>query len=180
MHHVTIEPTPFSRLGLIWHGTAATPVVHAIHLPNEYDSALTDIPDVDERSCAVVDTFCDRIRRYLSGENLTLPLDLLDLDRRPTFQQRVLRAEYAVPRGRVTTYGQLARSIGAPRAARAVGRALGTNPFPIVIPCHRAVRGDGGLGGYRGGVAMKRRLLGMEGVAVTDAGVVGSQMHWYG
>jgi methylated-DNA-[protein]-cysteine S-methyltransferase len=66
----------------------------------------------------------------------------------------------------VTTYGRLARHLGAPRASRAAGRALATNPFPIVIPCHRAVRSDGSLGGYQGGVEMKARLLEMEGVQV--------------
>ena len=66
-----------------------------------------------------------------------------------------------VPAGGVVTYGELARRAGRPRAARAVGRAMARNPLPLVIPCHRVVRSDGGLGGYSapGGVALKRALL---------------------
>jgi methylated-DNA-[protein]-cysteine S-methyltransferase len=90
----------------------------------------------------------------------------MDLDQCSPFQRSVILAEFGVPRGHVTTYGRLARHLGAPRASRAAGRALATNPFPIVIPCHRAVRSDGSLGGYQGGVEMKARLLEMEGVQV--------------
>ena len=93
-------------------------------------------------------------------------LGLMDLDRCSQFQRGVIIAEYWVPRDYVTTYGRLARQVGASRASRAAGRALATNPFPIVIPCHRAVRSDGSLGGYQGGVEMKARLLEMEGVQV--------------
>ena len=79
-------------------------------------------------------------------------------------------AEYRIPRGRISTYGRIAKHIGAPGAARAVGTALATNPFPIVIPCHRALRADGGVGGYQGGAKMKRSLLEMEGIAFDDSG----------
>ncbi|MEA3339092.1 MAG: MGMT family protein, partial [Chloroflexota bacterium] len=74
------------------------------------------------------------------------------------------------PRGWVSTYGRIAKSLGNPRAARAVGNALARNPFPIIIPCHRTIRADGRLGGFRGGVEMKRALLEMEGVEVDDVG----------
>jgi len=76
----------------------------------------------------------------------------------------VLRAASRIPFGRTTTYGEIARRIGSPRAARAVGNALGSNPIPIVIPCHRVLRAGGSLGGYGGGVARKQLLLGIEGV----------------
>ena len=76
----------------------------------------------------------------------------------------VLRAASRIPFGRTTTYGEIARRIGHPRAARAVGNALGSNPIPIVIPCHRVLRAGGSLGGYGGGVARKHLLLGIEGV----------------
>jgi len=76
----------------------------------------------------------------------------------------VLLAEHAIPRGLVSTYGRIARHIGAPGAARAVGTALAQNPFPIIVPCHRAVRVNGALGGFRGGLDMKRKLLEGEGV----------------
>ena len=96
----------------------------------------------------------------------------LDLGRCSPFQRRVLLAEQAIPRGRLSTYGRLARHLGAPRAARAVGGALARNPFPIVIPCHRAIRGDGSVGGFQGGMALKRRLLEYEGHVISAAGEV--------
>jgi methylated-DNA-[protein]-cysteine S-methyltransferase len=112
------------------------------------------------------------MQAYLGGEVVDLSLDLLEMGLCGAFQQRVLLAEYAIPRGSVSTYGRIAAHLDAPRAARAVGTALGRNPFPIVIPCHRAVRSDGALGGYRGGLPMKRALLQMEGIAFGPDGKV--------
>ena len=79
------------------------------------------------------------------------------------FATSVLRATAKVPFGEVTTYGRVARSAGSPRAARAAGNALGSNPIPIVVPCHRVLHADGGLGGYSGGLERKRFLLALEG-----------------
>ncbi len=90
---------------------------------------------------------------------LNLPLDL----RATAFQWRVWRALSAIPRGETRSYAELADAIGAPRAQRAVGRACATNPVSVVVPCHRAVRGDGGFGGYRWGLARKKALLEREG-----------------
>ncbi len=90
-------------------------------------------------------------------------LPQLRLDLRGTaFQRRVWRALMALPRGTTTTYAELARRIGAPRAARAVGNACGQNPLALVVPCHRVLRGDGSLGGYRWGLERKRALLDRE------------------
>lgn len=111
-----------------------------------------------------------KLKTVTEGRAVSFSLSLLDLDSCPPFQQRVLRAEAQVPRGRVTTYGRLAERIGVPRAARAVGHALALNPFPLIIPCHRAVRSDGGLGGFQGGLSMKRRLLELEGIAFSPSG----------
>ena len=87
-----------------------------------------------------------------------VPLDLVGT----AFQQRVWRALREIPPGTTTTYAQLARRIGAPRAVRAVGTACGANPVSVAVPCHRVVRGDGGLGGYRWGLARKKALLARE------------------
>jgi O-6-methylguanine DNA methyltransferase len=88
----------------------------------------------------------------------------LRLDRRGTdFQRRAWAAVAAVPYGRTASYRQIAVRTGRPRAVRAVGAANGANPLPIVIPCHRIVGADGHLHGYAGGLAFKRRLLGLEG-----------------
>jgi methylated-DNA-[protein]-cysteine S-methyltransferase len=102
---------------------------------------------------------------YLEGRraDFDLPLDLTGLT---TFQRLVLLAVVGVPRGKVATYAEIARKIDRPRAARAVGQALRRNPIPIVIPCHRVLASDGGLGGYtgRGGLRTKKQLLSLEGV----------------
>jgi methylated-DNA-[protein]-cysteine S-methyltransferase len=114
----------------------------------------------------------EHMRRFLDGQDVELRVDLLALDTCTAFQRRVLLAEHGVPRGWVTTYGRLAVHVGVPGGARAAGGALAGNPFPIVIPCHRAIASDGGLGGYQGGLAMKRRLLEAEGVALSERGRV--------
>lgn len=90
----------------------------------------------------------------------------VDLSRVGSFQRRVLEQLRRIPRGEVRTYRDIAREIGHPGATRAVGTACARNPVPLLIPCHRVIRSDGGLGGYslRGGVALKRRLLEGEGV----------------
>lgn len=75
------------------------------------------------------------------------------------FGRRVLRATAQVPFGRVTTYGDVARKAGSPRAARAAGNALGSNPIPIVVPCHRVIRSGGDLGGYGGGGPERKSFL---------------------
>jgi methylated-DNA-[protein]-cysteine S-methyltransferase len=80
------------------------------------------------------------------------------------FAQGVLRATAMVPFGQVTTYRQMAEAAGSPRASRAAGNALGSNPIPIVVPCHRVLHTGGGLGGYAGGLERKKLLLTLEGV----------------
>jgi prevent-host-death family protein len=89
----------------------------------------------------------------------------VDLTRVPPFERAVLQTLRRIPPGQVRTYGEIARALGKPAAARAVGTACARNPLPLLIPCHRVVRSDGGLGGYtlRGGVALKRQLLEAEG-----------------
>ncbi len=89
----------------------------------------------------------------------------LDLDWRLTggFTRKVLRATARIPFGETRSYRQVAASAGSPRAFRAAGSALGSNPIPIVVPCHRVLRTGGALGGYAGGLDIKRRLLELEG-----------------
>ena len=79
------------------------------------------------------------------------------------FTQKILRITSRIPFGSLLTYGQVATKAGSPRAYRAAGNALGSNPIPIVVPCHRVVHADGGLGGYTGGIERKQFLLRLEG-----------------
>jgi methylated-DNA-[protein]-cysteine S-methyltransferase len=90
----------------------------------------------------------------------------LPLDWRLTqgFGRRVLKATARIPFGVVSTYKQVAAAAGSPRGFRAAGNALGANPLPIVVPCHRVLHSGGGLGGYTGGLERKQVLLGVEGV----------------
>ncbi len=105
------------------------------------------------------------LQEYLSGQRRSFSVPV-DLSACPAFQQQGLAACREVPAGAVVPYAELARRIGRPHAARAVGMALARNPVPVVVPCHRVVRGDGGLGGYLAGLAWKRRLLQLEGVSL--------------
>jgi methylated-DNA-[protein]-cysteine S-methyltransferase len=79
------------------------------------------------------------------------------------FGRRVLRATAMIPFGSVSSYKQVAAQAGSPRGSRAAGNALGSNPIPIIVPCHRVLHAGGGLGGYTGGLERKRLLLGVEG-----------------
>ncbi len=101
-----------------------------------------------------------KVRAFIAGAGTLarVPLDI----RGTVFQRRVWEALRRIPRGETRTYGEIAREIGAPAAVRAVGGACGANPVALVVPCHRAVRTDGGLGGYAWGLTVKRRLLELE------------------
>lgn len=110
--------------------------------------------------------------RVLEGRGAEFDIAVLDLDVCTFFQRRVLLIERRIPRGSVSTYGELARALGEANKARAVGNALAANPFPLIIPCHRVVRSDGSLGGFQGGKRMKEKLLKMEGVEISGGGTV--------
>ncbi len=84
------------------------------------------------------------------------------------FARRVLQATARIPFGSVSSYKLIATDAGSPRAFRAAGNALGTNPLPIIVPCHRVLHADGGLGGYTGGLERKRVLLSVEGVLAPE------------
>jgi AraC family transcriptional regulator of adaptative response/methylated-DNA-[protein]-cysteine methyltransferase len=107
-----------------------------------------------------LDSLKRRILAFLDdGENLArVPLDI----RGTVFQRRVWDELRRIPRGETRTYSDIARAIGFPAAVRAVGSACGANPVALAVPCHRAVRTDGGLGGYAWGLARKKKLLALE------------------
>lgn len=111
---------------------------------------LVGADDGDERTVALVLGLIEE-----PGRGLDLPLDL----RGTAFQQRVWQALRRVPAGRTVSYAELAEALGAPRAVRAVAGACAANPVAVAVPCHRVVRRDGGLSGYRWGVERKRELL---------------------
>lgn len=101
-----------------------------------------------------------QIQEYFDGQRkkFTIPLDLWGTD----FHCQVWQALAEIPYGQTRTYGQISQALGRPKAARAVGQACGTNPVPIVIPCHRVLQSGGGLGGFSSGLHWKQWLLGLE------------------
>jgi methylated-DNA-[protein]-cysteine S-methyltransferase len=165
---------PLDDMAMVWQEGDQPRVVHIL-IPSPRESVrqrLHNYPSAAAGHDPQIDGLCQQIHRYLTGEVVDLAIDLLDSGMCTPFQWRVLMAEKSIPRGEVRTYGQVARIAGRPGGARAAGNALGRNPFPIVIPCHRAVRSDGSLGGYLGGLPMKRALLEMEGVQFDARGRV--------
>ena len=111
------------------------------------------------------------IKRFFEGEKAVIPMQLVDTSICYPLQLKVLEAERCIPRGKVATYSWVAAKAGT-KSPRAAGTALARNPFPIVVPCHRAIHTDGTIGHYQGGAAMKRRLLEMEGVEFDSVGRV--------
>ncbi|HLM31723.1 MAG TPA: MGMT family protein [Solirubrobacterales bacterium] len=117
---------------------------------------------------AAVSTVVDDIVALLSGEPRRLDEADLDWSRVGAFERRIYEAARLIEPGATLTYGELAAFAGAPGRAREVGAALGRNPFPLVVPCHRVVAADGRIGGFSaaGGRETKRRLLEIEGAAI--------------
>jgi methylated-DNA-[protein]-cysteine S-methyltransferase len=120
---------------------------------------------------AAIEAAIARIAAFLAGASddfASLALDESDVG---DFDRAVYRAAQAIPAGATSTYGAIAAGLGDPRQARAVGQALGRNPWPIVVPCHRVTGADGKMGGFSapGGRATKRKLLEMEGALAADS-----------
>ncbi|MEX1072449.1 MAG: methylated-DNA--[protein]-cysteine S-methyltransferase [Chloroflexota bacterium] len=130
------------------------------------DSLLADVaarvsPRV-LRAPARTDAARRELDAYFTGQRRQFDLSV-DWSLVHGFAAHVLRQTARIPFGAVRSYGQVAASAGSPRAYRAAGNALGSNPIPIVVPCHRVLHADGGLGGYSGGLDRKRFLLTLEG-----------------
>ncbi len=134
---------------------------------------LTPVPDLTPTpefgaSQATAGRAIAQLQEYFEGrrDRFDVPLDFAGVT---PFTRAVLDATAEVPFGRLSTYRDIATRIGKPGATRAVGNALGRNPIPVIVPCHRVVRSGGSLGGYTGGVAIKERLLALEGSALVTA-----------
>lgn len=178
-----LRKTPFDPVAVLWSVYRGQPKIRRVLLSKSGVSARelvkASFPDFVSSSCADVDVVADQIVAFLTGDDVCFSLDVACLDLCSKFQQEVLRAEHGIPRGSVSTYQRIARYLGNTKAARAVGTALAKNPFPIIIPCHRAIRSDGTLGGYQGGQEMKRTLLEMEGVLFNTFGHVVTEEFFY-
>jgi AraC family transcriptional regulator of adaptative response/methylated-DNA-[protein]-cysteine methyltransferase len=158
--HYTIAATPIGQMLLaateqgvcsIQFGDSAATLEHKLH--GEYPKA--EIIRADRKLGGHVKA----LRAIIDGKSaVSLPLDI----QATTFQRRVWQELQAIPRGATKSYGEIAADIGHPKAARAVARACATNPVAVAIPCHRVVRENGEMGGYRWGVERKKKLLSLE------------------
>ncbi|MDQ5986420.1 MAG: Methylated-DNA--protein-cysteine methyltransferase [Syntrophus sp. SKADARSKE-3] len=158
-----ILQTPLGEIGLVWTETATTFSLCRILLPPP-DGTIIDrvteaFPLAASRKTADTDNLSNSIIQSIKGQPADFNFDILDLNPSTTFQRKVLSRCFLIPKGRVVTYGVLALSAGTPRGARAIGTVMANNPFPIIIPCHRVIRADRSLGGFGGGLAMKKALL---------------------
>jgi methylated-DNA-[protein]-cysteine S-methyltransferase len=160
--------TVIGRCGIAWGARGVTgvqlsearePATRA-RLRQRFPAAREATPPRDVRRAL------DGITALLRGESSDLSAVALDMDHVPPFHRRVYEAARAIPPGATLSYGEIAARLGAPGSARAVGQALGRNPFAIVVPCHRVLAAGGKVGGFsaNGGVTTKLRLLGIEGV----------------
>jgi len=145
--------TPIGTLRLVSDGAALV----AIEFEHRHGQSTGDF----ERSDPVLDRVATQLREYFSGRRQRFDLPLAP--RGTAFQRSVWAALERIPHGQLRSYGDIARAIRRPTAARAVGAANRRNPLPIVVPCHRVVGSDGSLTGFAGGLEVKRRLLELEG-----------------
>lgn len=160
-------PTAVGECALAWRGGSLC----AVHLPEATAEQLRRRMQarwpgaVEADPPAFAAAAARRVQALLEGERddlLDLPLDMQDV---PPFHQQVYAIARAIPPGRTLTYGEVARRLGDPGASRAVGQALGANPFAPVVPCHRVLAAGGRSGGFsaEGGAATKLRMLEIEG-----------------
>ena len=158
--------TAIGRCGIAWGPRG----VVAVHLPEAREAKTRErlrvrFPEAREEAPPLpVQRALDGITALLRGQPADLAAVPLDMERLPAFQRRVYEAARSIPAGTTVSYGDLAARLGSPGAARAVGQALGRNPFAIVVPCHRVLAAGGRMGGFsaKGGVITKARLLALE------------------
>lgn len=158
----------FGKIGVVWYKEPPSIKIIRIVLSKPSDNFHSVIntlfPCAEVSNSIEIIRLCNDISEFLKGNHVNFNLRFLDRSQLKDFQKKVILLERKIPRGQISTYGRLALKLGFPRAARGVGQALANNPFPIIIPCHRTIRSDGSLGGYIGGLDMKRRLLEFEGI----------------
>ena len=152
--------------GLIIHAWSSEQGLVAVHL-GEVPSPAREVGGRPLSSISILaadedlSRFAESLRRYLRGEPLAWA-GALDLRGLTEFECRVYQEVREIPWAQTRSYADVARGVGRPSATRAVGNALHRNPLPIVVPCHRVVNSGGKLGGYAGGLPMKKKLLAME------------------
>jgi methylated-DNA-[protein]-cysteine S-methyltransferase len=154
----TTRPSPFGPFALLWSDHGGPPKICRILLSKPDLSAPQAVketfPGITSSACIEIDEVADQIEAFLQGGGIRFSLERTRFDLCSMFQKMILRGEHGIPRGYVSTYQRIARYLGRPSSARALCMALARNPFPIIIPCHRAILTGGRLGGYQGGLAL--------------------------
>ncbi|MFX0046926.1 MAG: methylated-DNA--[protein]-cysteine S-methyltransferase [Candidatus Hermodarchaeota archaeon] len=172
----TTFSSPFGPFSIIWEESVPDLQIKRIFLSDpEFTSEMKMLKVfkiIKSGVSSIIDSLGKQILLFLKGETINFNLQLIDLDECYEIQKRILLAEYNIPRGWVSTYKRIADKIGIPKGARVVGNALAKNPFPIIIPCHRAIKSNGELGGFQGGLEMKQVLLEMEKIKFSTRGKV--------
>lgn len=156
-----------SPFGTLLAATTSKGLVKLAFPEEETDSVLDRLamrisPRIVEARPAALDPLKRELEEYFNGRRDSFET-ALDWSLIGPFATRVLRATAAIPYGNYSTYAEIAARAGSPRGSRAAGNALGSNPIPIIIPCHRVLRSGGALGGYGGGLDRKLHLLALEG-----------------
>jgi len=173
--YYSLAATTLGDVGVVWRQKGDTPVIVRIFLPikGKMDILIRQsFPNALRRSHSLIDKVCVSIREFLLGKEVIFPGTFIDKSIFREFQRKILSQAMKIPKGRVSTYGGLAKKAGIPKGARAAGRVLACNPYPLVIPCHRIVQANGGLCGFGGGLKLKRDLLSIEGVTFDSKGRV--------
>jgi methylated-DNA-[protein]-cysteine S-methyltransferase len=157
----TVVSTEFGFVGL--GGSESGLALLTLPKPSR-EAVISKLKEFAEDAVEDTSAFHDlphRLQSYFDGEEASFP-DSLDLSGATAFHRDVWNATRSIPYGETRTYAWVAQQIGSPRASRAVGGALARNPFPIIVPCHRVVASNGNLGGFGGGLQLKKRLLELE------------------
>ncbi len=172
----TTFSSPFDTFTIIWREKRDEILIQRIFLSDLHhkseDRACEAFQNMRLKSSVSINSLGKKIQEFLNGKAIKFDQDLLDFSICYPVQRKVLNAESKIPSGWVSTYKRIAIQIGIPKGARVVGNALSKNPFPIIIPCHRAIKSNGEIGGFQGGVKMKRKLLELEGIVFSDRGKV--------
>lgn len=174
MMYFTLVETSFGHIGIIHKGAISAGVVGILlprTLKEAYRAVKDQYPEAQPQSPDLLGSLPEMFVDYFDGNPVKFPFDVLDMSVCYPFQIEVLKAEWSIPYGKTAFYSSVARKINS-TAFRAVGNALARNPFPIIIPCHRAIRSDRTLGGFQGGLEMKRKILETEGVEFDSSGRV--------
>ena len=175
-HFFHLAETRLGTAAVAWREDASGARIVRIYLPAPAETIRRklgrDFPGAVRKTCGAVDKLREGIGEFMAGRLVRFETAAFDMSPIPPYHRKVLAVLAAIPRGKVISYGGVASETGAPGGARAAGQGCGKNPFPVVFPCHRVIRADGSLGGFGGGLPLKRALLEMEGVRFDAKGKV--------